>query len=137
MLCRAISRHQLRSATTRRLRFRSFDDRTAPMCCCAFVQPTGPHPLNFIHQWLGRLSASLVYIKDFRNLGGGCGYPTIGPDRASAIAAFRRIVDEIDGEEIYTLGVSLGGYAAMYYGLELGAAAVLNLAGATDYTSDF
>jgi amino acid adenylation domain-containing protein len=112
------------------------DCATVLMCFCA-SQGTLGHPINFIHQWLGRLPASLVYIKDFRDLGGGCGFPTIGPDRACAVAAFRRIVDEIDGKRTYTLGVSLGGYAAMYYGLELGAIAVLNLAGATDYTPDF
>jgi pimeloyl-ACP methyl ester carboxylesterase len=106
------------------------------LCFCA-AEGTLGLPVNFIHQWLGRLPVSLVYIKDFRDLSGGGGYPTLGPDRASAVAAFRRIADEIGGKRIYTLGVSLGGYAALYYGLELGAVSILNLAGATDFTPEF
>lgn len=106
------------------------------LCFCAANGTLGL-PLNFIHQWLGRLPASLVYIKDFRNLRGGCGFPTLGPDRASAVVAFRRMIRDVDARRVYTLGVSLGGYAALYYGLELGAAAVLSLAGASDYTPEF
>jgi hypothetical protein len=50
-----------------------------------------------------------VYIKDFRNLGGGGGFPTLGPDRAAAITGLQRIAGEVNGDRIYTLGVSLGG----------------------------
>jgi hypothetical protein len=106
------------------------------LCFCAMNGTLGL-PLNFVHQWLGRLPASLVYIKDFRNLRGGCGFPTLGPDRASAITAFRRVANDLGAVNIYTLGVSLGGFAALYYGLELEAVAVLSLAGATDYTPSF
>jgi hypothetical protein len=106
------------------------------LCFCA-CQGTLGLPVNLIHQWLGRSPASLVYIKDLRNYWGGCGFPALGPDRTSAIAAFRRIADQVGGKRIYTLGVSHGGYAALHYGLELGAVAVLNLAGATDLTPDF
>ena len=106
------------------------------LCFCAAGGNIGL-PANFIHQWLGRLPASLVYIKDLRNLRGGGGYPTLGPDRASSITAFRRLADEIGGKKIFTFGVSRGGYPALYYGLELGAAAVLSFAGATDYTQEF
>jgi hypothetical protein len=106
------------------------------LCFCACHGTLGL-PVNLIHQWLGRAPASIVYIKDLRNLWGGCGFPTLGPDRASAVAAFRRIADQVGGKRIYTLGVSHGGYAALYYGLELEAVAVLNLAGATDLTPEF
>jgi len=106
------------------------------LCFCAMNGTLGL-PLNFVHQWLGRLPASLVYIKDFRNLRGGCGFPTLGSDRDSAVTAFRRIANDLGAINIYTLGVSLGGFAALYYGLELEVSAVLSLAGATDYTPTF
>jgi hypothetical protein len=109
---------------------------TVLLCFCAAKGTLGL-PLNFVHQWLGRLPASLVYIKDFRNLGGGGGFPTLGPDRAAAITGLQRIAGEVNGDRIYTLGVSLGGYGAMYYGLQLRAVGVLNLAGATDLTPAF
>jgi pimeloyl-ACP methyl ester carboxylesterase len=106
------------------------------LCFCAANGTLGL-PINFIHHWTGRLRASLVYIKDFRNLSGAGGFPTLGPDRGSAVAELRRIVADLDGKRLYSFGVSLGGYAALYYGLELRADAVLNLAGATDLTPDF
>jgi hypothetical protein len=106
------------------------------LCFCA-AQGTLGLPLDFVHQWLGRLPVSLVYIKDFRDLSGALGFPPLAPDRAGSIVALRRIAAELGGKRIYTLGVSLGGYAAMYYGLELGATGILNLAGATDLTLDF
>jgi hypothetical protein len=106
------------------------------LCFCACRGTLGL-PVNLIHQWLGRTPASLVYIKDLRNYWGGCGFPTLGPDRAAAVAAFRRIADQVGGKRIYTLGVSHGAYSALHYGLELGAVAVLSLAGATDLTPEF
>lgn len=106
------------------------------LCFCARNGTLG-HPLNFVHQWLGRLPASLVYIKDLRNLGGACGFPALGPDRASAFAGLRRAICEVGGKRIYTLGVSLGGYPALYYGLGLDTAAVLIVSGTTDLTADF
>jgi hypothetical protein len=106
------------------------------LCFCARNGTLGL-PLNFIHQWLGRLPTSLMYIKDFRNLAGGCGFPSLGPDRASAVAALRRMAGEVNGKRIYTLGVSLGGYSALHYGLQLHAVAALNLAGRTDLTPNF
>jgi hypothetical protein len=106
------------------------------LCFCA-AEGTLGLPLNFVHQWLGRLPVSLVYIKDFQNLSGGGGYPALAPDRSAAIAALRRIAAELGGKEIYGFGVSLGGFAALYYGLALEAVAILCLCGATDYTRDF
>jgi len=106
------------------------------LCFCA-CQGTLGLPVNLMHQWLGRCPVSLVYIKDLRDRWGGCGFPSLGPDRDAAIAGLRRIARQLGGKRIYTLGVSHGGYAALYYGLRLDAAAVLNLAGATDLTLDF
>ncbi len=107
-----------------------------PLAFCATKGTLGL-PLNFIHEWLGRLPASVIYIKDFRDLSGGLGFPSLGPDRAASVAAFRRIADELGSKRIYTMGVSVGGYAALSYALELEAVAVLNLAGATDLSSEF
>jgi hypothetical protein len=106
------------------------------ICFCA-CQGTLGLPVDFVHQWLGRLPANLVYIKDLRNLAGACGIPALGPDRASTVEALRRIVGEIGGRRIFTFGVSLGGYAALYYGLQLGAAAALSIAGSTDFARAF
>ena len=106
------------------------------LCFCAQEGTLGL-PLNFVHQWLGRLPVSLVYIKDLQDTSGALGFPSIASSRSQSIAALRAIAEDLGGKRIYTLGVSAGGYAAMYYGLHVNALAVLNLAGATDLTRDF
>lgn len=106
------------------------------LCFCGMGHGLGV-PLNLSHQWLGRLPVSLVYIKDFRDLYGGYGYPSLATDSTASVAALRRLVHDIGGKRIYTLGVSMGGYPALYYGLQLGAAGALSLSGATDLTPAF
>jgi hypothetical protein len=108
----------------------------ALLCFCAAGGGTLGLPVSFVHQWLGRLPVSLVYIKDFRELWGTCGYPSLGSDRTQSVAALQRIVAELGGRRIYTFGVSHGGYPALYYGLALGAAAALSLGGKTDLRPD-
>src|SRR5262249_8588913 len=101
------------------------------VCFCARNSTLGV-PLNFMHRWLGRLPASLIYVKDFRHLYGSCGFPGLGGDRQAAATALRRMArEELGGTRIYTLGVSHGGFSALYYGLLLDAVAAINFAGAT------
>jgi hypothetical protein len=106
------------------------------LCFCAREGTLG-FPLNFIHEWLGRLPVSLIYIKDFRDLYGTRGYASLGPDRASSVAALRRLARDLGGKRIYVLGASFGGYPALYYGLQVGAEGVFSLGGMTDLTRDF
>jgi hypothetical protein len=106
------------------------------LCFCALEGTLGL-PLNFIHQWLGRLPVSLLYIKDSRDLSGGCGYRSLGPDRESSVAELAKRVSELEVSRVFTFGVSHGGYPALYYGLQLDADAVLTLGGATNLTRAF
>ena len=69
------------------------------LCFCA-AEGTLGLPLNFVHQWLGRLPVSLVYIKDFRDLSGALGFPSLAPGRAGSIAALRRIAEELGAKRI-------------------------------------
>ena len=88
------------------------------LCCCRCQWISGL-PLNFIHRWLGRLPASLVYIKDFRNLRGGCRFPTLfvlierPPSRLGAWFSMPRHAKST------RLGVSLGGYPVSITGWNL------------------
>jgi hypothetical protein len=106
------------------------------ICFCAANGTLGL-PLNLMHQWHGRLPVNLVYLKDVLDLSGAFGYPPLGQDPASTVAALRRLIAELGTRRLYTLGVSTGGYASLHYGLQLGAAATLCLSGMTDMTQDF
>jgi hypothetical protein len=110
--------------------------KKALLCFCASRGTLGL-PLNLVHEWLGRLPVSLIYLKDFRDLSGACGYPPLGSDPTTSIAALRRITVDIGAINLYTMGVSAGGYAALRYGVELNARGVLSIAGDTDLTDTF
>lgn len=112
------------------------DCDAALLCFCALDGTLGLS-LNFVHQWLGRLPVSLVYIKDFRDLSGGRGYSSLGIDRESSIAGLAKLLRKLKVSRVFAFGVSHGGYPALYYGLRLKAAAVLTLGAATNLTRAF
>jgi acyl carrier protein len=93
--------------------------------------------LSAIHRWLGRLPASLVYLRDFRRAFHLHGVPSLGVNRDETLAALRRIVAELNGRRVFCYGVSSGGYPALHYGLDLGAQAVLVLAGCINLSLEF
>jgi acyl-CoA synthetase (AMP-forming)/AMP-acid ligase II/acyl carrier protein len=115
---------------------RRADCDTVLFCFCAADGTLGV-PLNLAHEWLGRLPVSLVYLKDFRNIYGASGYPTLGPDREAAVTALQQLAQNLGATRLFTFGVSLGGYAALYYGQRLGAQGVLSLGSSTDLTPEF
>ena len=52
-------------------------------------------PLNMIHRWLRPLGAHIVYLRDFRKLFYLSGVRSFGRDYVSAVAAFRKLIDEL------------------------------------------
>jgi hypothetical protein len=93
--------------------------------------------LPAIHRWFGRMPASLVYLRDFRRLHYLAGIPSLGADRAASLAGLRALVASLGGRRIVCYGTSGGVFAALDYGLELGAEAVLALAGPVNLTREF
>ena len=84
-------------------------------------------PLPIAHRWFGMLDASVVYLRD---LDGGLyleGIPTLASSRQGTVAALRDLCCRDGMERCLCYGNSTGAYAALLYGLELGAAAVLAL----------
>lgn len=84
-------------------------------------------PLPIAHRWFGMLDASIVYLRD---AGGGLyleGIPTLASSRQETVAALGDLSRINGAERCLCYGNSTGAYAALLYGLELGAAAVLAL----------
>ncbi|NOT28713.1 MAG: hypothetical protein HOP16_21735 [Acidobacteria bacterium] len=94
-------------------------------------------PLPVMHRWIGKLPASLIYLRDFTSHAYLKGVPSFGPDKRSAIAELRRQIERLHGRRVCCYGNSGGVYAALHYGLELGAQAVLCMAGKTNRTREF
>ena len=71
-----------------------------------------------------------LYLSDPRRLMLLSGLPTFG-DHAESLAGLRGLMQRWGVEELFCLGVSAGGYAAIAYGVDLGARRILTLAAPT------
>jgi hypothetical protein len=85
--------------------------------------------LSIAHRWFRRLPASLVYLRDFRRLFFREGVPTLGASREATVAKLREIIRSLGAGRVLCYGNSSGGFAALYYGLDLSARKVLSLSG--------
>jgi hypothetical protein len=94
-------------------------------------------PLCIAHRWLARLPAHVVYLRDFHRTCYLQGITSLGPGREATAAALREIAASLGARHIACLGNSGGVFAALLYGLDLGAAAVVGLSGPTNLSPGF
>jgi hypothetical protein len=94
-------------------------------------------PLSAAHRWLGRLPASVVYLRDQRSLRFLAGVRSLADGRAATVRSLADIAASLNARRILCYGNSGGSFAAMLYGLELGAEAVAAIAGMTNLTTEF
>lgn len=85
-----------------------------------------------LRRYLKPLGCHLVFVRDSRKIGHLGGIEGVGADYQGSVAALRRLIDRLGATKIATMGMSLGGYAALRYGLELGADRVLGLGAYTN-----
>jgi hypothetical protein len=89
-------------------------------------------PLGLMHCWLGRLDASVAYLRDFSLRRYAEGIASLGPDRAATLAALRGLSRDLGARRIVCFGSSAGSFGALHDGLDLGAEAVLATGAALD-----
>src|SRR5687768_11816941 len=94
-------------------------------------------PMQLIHRWFGRLPVSIIYLRDFQKLVGGAGYPSLGSNREATVESLKSLISHMGARRIYAYGNSGGSFPALHYGLNLGAKAVLCMAGPTNLTAEF
>lgn len=88
--------------------------------------------VKLIHSVLRRFDWNIVYLRDpGKRVGYGSGLQQFGPGFAGTISAIRDFVATLGAQKVYCFGNSSGGYAALRYGLELGAEAVLTFSPTT------
>lgn len=87
------------------------------------------HRLNYdfevLDAFAARTGAATLFVRDhsFRLFIGGVG--SLGPDRAATLEALRDRLIGLGTERLLVLGLSSGGFSALSYGRELGAAEIL------------
>ena len=89
-------------------------------------------PLNAFHRWAGRMPAHLIYLRDFRDEFFLDGVGAIDGGLGRTLEFLRQAVNELGARRILCYGFSVGGFAALHYGLLLHAARVLALGAPVD-----
>ena len=89
-------------------------------------------PLNAFHRWGGQMPAHLIYLRDFRDEFFLDGVGTIGGGLGRTLEFLRQAIYELGACRILCYGFSVGGFAALHYGLLLDAARVLALGAPVD-----
>lgn len=88
--------------------------------------------LDLLHRILRRRFGQILYLRDFREIYFLAGVHGLGEDYAATLARLKQIAGASSIEKRLVLGTSAGGYAALRYGLDLSADAILALSPATD-----
>jgi hypothetical protein len=98
-----------------------------------FVFTSGFHkfhvPLTLMHRWFRPLGVSVVYLRDFDRLYFLQGIRALGDGYAATVHGLQAIAARLGATAIGCIGASSGSYGAMRLGCDIGAGAVLCLAG--------
>ncbi|WP_238373133.1 tetratricopeptide repeat protein [Heliomarina baculiformis] len=84
----------------------------------------GARSFSFRHLLLD-LDANIVYIKDRSNQWYNRGILGVGSDLSSTIISLKGIIESFGYTEVRCTGTSMGGYAAILFGNEIGAESIL------------
>jgi hypothetical protein len=94
-------------------------------------------PLNAFHRWAGQFPASLIYLRDFRGEFFLDGITAFGAGLEATLRGLRELVADLGARRLLCFGVSVGAFAALFYGLRLGAERVAGLCGAVSLEPRF
>ena len=88
-------------------------------------------PVTIMQRFFAARGVHVVYLRDANRQMYRNGVTGLGGSRATSLDALRAIASDLGATRIVTFGASMGGYAALWYGLDLGAEAVLALSAST------
>jgi hypothetical protein len=92
-------------------------------------------PFATVHRWFGRLDATVIYLRDRRDLWFVNGLRWYGWNRTRTVQRLRRIITRTGAERIVCYGNSSGGFSALHYAIDLGADAVVSMAGRSEIST--
>jgi tetratricopeptide (TPR) repeat protein len=82
-------------------------------------------PLEVFDLYLATLPASAIYLKDFQRLRFLRGIRSLSGDFAGTLAALKATLGRLGARRLFAIGTCDGGFAAIRYGVELGAERIL------------
>lgn len=94
-------------------------------------------PLPLAHRWLGRMPASIVYLRDFAMVQYLEGVTAFGKGREATLDGLRALFGRLGARRVLCIGTSSGTMAAMQYGLDLKAEAVVGMGSPINFDREF
>lgn len=92
-------------------------------------------PLGIFDRYLAALPLTTIYLKDFKRLRYLLGIQSLGADYPGTLTALRTMLKRLEIKRLCTIGNCEGGFAAIRYGVELGADRILTF-GAPTFSPD-
>lgn len=90
-------------------------------------------PLAIFDRYLAAMSMTVIYLKDFQRLVYLRGIRSVGAGFPGTVAALRGLLASLGIERLVTFGNCDGGFAAIRYGVELGADRIVAVSPATHF----
>jgi pimeloyl-ACP methyl ester carboxylesterase len=90
--------------------------------------------LALFDRYLAEHDLTAVYLRDFSWRFYVHGVRALGAGHEQTVGGLRRLLDGLGARTVHTLGCSAGGFAALSYGLDLGARKMLSFSGASSYS---
>jgi tetratricopeptide (TPR) repeat protein len=112
------------SSTTTLLVFTGLADRTGM-------------PIALLDRYLATLDISVVYLRDFSRFLFNKGVLSVASDYPESIRYLENLVGGLGTTQLMTLGSSAGSFAAIRYGVEMGAVNILGFSAPTNISADF
>ncbi|MEJ8571583.1 tetratricopeptide repeat protein [Microbaculum marinum] len=112
----------------------------ASMTVLVFATLTGNFmmlPIACIDALLADLPVHVIYLRDTVFGSALTGLRSLGPDITATLTGLRRIIADLDGGELVTVGASVSGLAAIRYGARLGAGRVVTFGALTTVDPEF
>jgi tetratricopeptide (TPR) repeat protein len=92
-------------------------------------------PLPIFDRYLAALRLTVIYLKDFKRLRYLVGIQSLSQDYPGTLAALRFMLNRLGVKRVCTMGNCEGGFAAIRYGVELGADRIITF-GAPTFSPD-
>ncbi|AGT08775.1 hypothetical protein JCM7686_1674 [Paracoccus aminophilus JCM 7686] len=94
-------------------------------------------PIQVLDSFCAALGHSAVYLRDSTRTLFTSGAPELGANQEETLTALSGILNKQGTQHLLCFGSSAGGFAAVRYGIKLGAAHILCASGATNISTDF
>jgi len=94
-------------------------------------------PFGHLDALISAYRANVIYLRDYRSLAYFEGVSSLAPNAEQTVVRLRDILERHETRRVITVGCSVGGFAAIRYGAQLGAQAAITFGAPTTLDKEF